>query len=96
MKAGRVRKHTVEFRQAAVQQVLGGRGTTEVARSLEMSVKTMNNWVARRRRGQALLKRAPPAPVSDLEAEVSRSNGARPSVPPCTFSLCLENRADIG
>lgn len=96
MKAGRVQKHAVEFRQAAVRQVLGGRGATEVARSLEMSVKTMNNWVARQRRGQALLKRTSPASVSELEAEVPRSNGARPSVPPCTFSLSLENRANIG
>jgi transposase len=43
-----------------------------VARSLEMSSKTLANWVFRARQGQALLKRQPVKPVSDLEAEVAR------------------------
>ena len=43
-----------------------------VARSLEMSPKTLANWVYRARHGQALLKRPPVKPVSELEAEVAR------------------------
>ena len=43
-----------------------------VARSLEMSPKTLANWVYRARRGQALLKRPPVKPVSDLAAELAR------------------------
>ncbi len=72
MKSGPDRRYTVEFREAAVKQVLSGRGATQVARGLEMSVKTLNNWVAKARRGQALVKRLQGAPVSDLEAENSR------------------------
>jgi len=64
MKAGPDRKRTAEFREAAVQQVLeGGRSVTQVARSLEMSAKTLANWVARARRGQPLL--LPPAGAAD-------------------------------
>lgn len=73
MKAGSDRKYTTEFRDAAVKQVnAGGRGITAVARSLEMSSKTLANWVYRARKGVALVKRAPLLPASDLEAEVSR------------------------
>jgi transposase-like protein len=44
MKAGTDRKYTAEFRDAAVQQVnAGGRTMTAVARSLEMSNKTLAN-----------------------------------------------------
>ena len=43
-----------------------------VARSLEMSSKTLANWVYRARHGEALLKRPPGKPVSDLEAELAR------------------------
>ena len=43
-----------------------------VARSLEMSSKTLANWVYRARQGEALLKRPPVKPVSDLEAELAR------------------------
>ena len=43
-----------------------------VARSLEMSPKTLANWVYRARHGQALLKRQAVKPVSDPEAEVAR------------------------
>jgi transposase len=73
MKAGIDRKYTAEFRDAAVKQVnAGGRTMTAVARSLEMSNKTLANWVYRARKGQALVKRQPAQPVSELEAEVSR------------------------
>ena len=44
MKAGADRKYTIEFRDAAVKQVnAGGRSMTAVARSLEMSSKTLAN-----------------------------------------------------
>ena len=73
MKVGTDRKYTPEFREAAIKQVIeGGRSMPSVARSLEMSPKTLANWVYRARRGQAILKRQPVKPVSDLEAEVTR------------------------
>ena len=43
-----------------------------VARSLEMSNKTLANWVYLARKGQALVKRQPARPVSEVEAELSR------------------------
>ena len=73
MKAGIDRKYTVEFRAAAVKQVIdGGRGMTAVARALEISSKTLANWVYRARKGLALVKCKPAQPASELEAEVSR------------------------
>ena len=73
MKVGTDRKYTPAFRESAIKQVVeGGRSMPSVARSLEMSSKTLANWVYRARRGQALLKRQPVKPVSDLEAEVTR------------------------
>jgi transposase len=73
MKAGTDRKYTAEFRDAAVQQVnAGGRTMTAVARSLEMSNKTLANWVYRARKGQALVKRQSAQPVTKLEAQVSQ------------------------
>jgi transposase len=73
MKAGSDRKYTAEFRDSAVKQVIdGGRGMAAVARSLEMSSKTLANWVYLARKGQALVKRQPTRPVTELEAEVSR------------------------
>ena len=73
MKVGTDRKYTPEFREAAIKQVVeGGRSMPSVARSLEMSAKTLANWVYRARRGQAILKRQPVRLVSDLEAEVTR------------------------
>lgn len=68
MKAGPDRKHTVEFRDSAVRQVLdGARSEPQAARSLEM-------------RGQPLAKRAPAQPVDDLQAECARlrQENARP------------------
>ena len=50
----------------------GGRGIAAVARSLEMSSKTLANWVYRARKGQALVTRKPTLPATELEAEVSR------------------------
>ena len=73
MKAGTDRKYTAEFRDLAVKQVVeGGRSMPAVARSLEMSSKTLANWVYRARKGQALVKREPAQPTSELQAELSR------------------------
>ncbi len=73
MKTGSDRQYTAEFRESAVKQVIeGGRKMRAVARSLEMSVKTLANWVYRARKGEALMRRSPPQSTSDLEAEVSR------------------------
>lgn len=73
MKAGPDRKYTVEFREAAVRQVLDGkRSVPQVARSLEMSDKTLANWVMKARQGQPLIKRASAQPLSDVQAELAR------------------------
>lgn len=73
MKAGADRKYTAGFRDSAVKQVVeGGRSLAAVARSLEMSSKTLANWVYRVRRGQALVKRQPAQPTSEFAAELSR------------------------
>jgi transposase len=50
----------------------GERPIAAVARSLEMSNKTLTNWVLRARQGQELVKRVAAQPVSELQAEVSR------------------------
>src|SRR5438105_9200079 len=73
MKSGADRKYTVEFREAAVRQVIdGGRSIRQVARTLEMSSNTLATWVARARKGQALPKSGSAQPVSDLQAENAR------------------------
>ena len=73
MKTGSDRKYTAEFRDSAVKQVMeGGRSQAAVARAMEMSNKTLANWVYRARKGQALVKRLPAQPTSELEAELSR------------------------
>ncbi len=73
MKAGPDRRYTPEFRDAAVKQVIeAGRPVAAVARSLEMSNKSLANWVYRARKGQELIKRAPAQPTTQLEAELSR------------------------
>jgi transposase len=47
MKSGPNRRYTEQFRTAAVEQVIvGRRGLPEVARSLEISDKTLANWVS--------------------------------------------------
>ena len=43
-----------------------------VARSLEMSSKTLANWVYRARKGQALVKRQPAQALTEVEAENAR------------------------
>jgi transposase len=73
MKSVPRRKYTEEFRAAAVEQVIvGRRGLREVARSLEMSDKTLANWVGDARKGEAPVKRGQRPPVTDLEAENAR------------------------
>src|SRR5947207_15882121 len=73
MKSVPKRAYTPEFRDAAVKQVLeGGRSIASVARSLEMSSKSLANWLYRARKGQDVVKRAPALPVSEMEAELSR------------------------
>jgi len=73
MKAGPDRKYTVEFREAAVRQVLDGkRSVPQVARALEMSHKTLANWVNKARKGQALVRRGAVRPISDVDAELAR------------------------
>ena len=73
MKAIPKRSYTPEFRDAAVKQVLeGGRAIASVARSLEMSSNSLANWVYQARKGQAIVKRGPAQPVSELQGEVSR------------------------
>ncbi|MDH6147335.1 MULTISPECIES: transposase [Paraburkholderia] len=47
MKSVPRRKYTEEFRAAAVERVVGRRGLREVARSLEMSDKTLAHLFAR-------------------------------------------------
>ena len=67
------RQYTREFREAAVNQVLdGGRSVVEVARSLEMSDKTLSNWVRRVRRGQPFSRRGQLPEVTDVQAELTR------------------------
>lgn len=67
------RSDTPEFRAAAVQQVTdGGRSIPAVARSLEMSAKTLANWVLRARKGEPPAKAPSREPMSELEAEVMR------------------------
>lgn len=73
MKTGPYRKYTDEFRDGAVRQVTeGGRSVPRVARSLEMSVKTLANWVAKAKRGQPPVKRRAMEPVDDVQAELAR------------------------
>ena len=54
MKTGPNRKYTTEFRDAAVKQVVEGRRTVAaVARSLEMSSKSLANWICAALRAKA-------------------------------------------
>ena len=67
------RQYTVEFQEAAVQQVLHrGRSINEVAGSLEIPAKTLGNWVRRARRGQRLSNGRQQTPVTEVQAELSR------------------------
>ena len=67
------RSYTPEFRAEAVRQVLdGGRSVPAVARSLEMSAKTLANWILRARKGETLAKVSAGKPVTEMEAELTR------------------------
>jgi transposase len=72
------RRFTAEFRQEAVRLVLeAGVGTAEAARRLQISVKTLGNWVYAARGAPpahtpvASLRRNA-APVSELQMRVSQ------------------------
>jgi transposase len=66
------RRYTAAFREDAIKQVVqGGRSPTQVARSLEVPVKTLANWVGRARRGERLVERSA-ASVDETQAELSR------------------------
>lgn len=67
------RVYTVQYREAAVRQVIdAGRSGAEVARSLEMSEKTLANWVRQVRRGQAPVRRAADLHIGEAQAELAR------------------------
>jgi len=70
MKAVPKRAYTPDFRDAARQVLEGGRSIAAVARSLEMSSKSLANWVYRARKGQDVVKRSPAQPVSEMEVEL--------------------------
>ena len=74
MKTGPDRRYTAEFREAAVKQVIeGGRSIAAVARSLEISPKSLANWVYRARKGLGLVKQAPVhRALSGEQVELSR------------------------
>lgn len=65
MKSRPDRRYTPELRDAAVKQVIDGeRSVAAVARSLEMSNKSLANWVYRARQAQKIVKRDPAMPAS--------------------------------
>jgi transposase len=67
------RAYTEQYREAAVRQVLdAGRAVSEVARSLEMSEKTLANWVRRSRRGEAPVKATAVRQPDEVQAELAR------------------------
>lgn len=67
------RRYTQEFKQSAVEQViLGQRTVHEVAKSMEMSAKTLENWLGRAHREAQARKRLGERPVTDVQAELSR------------------------
>jgi|JI10StandDraft_1071094.scaffolds.fasta_scaffold51838_2 transposase-like protein len=52
------RTYTAQFREAAVRQVIElGRTATDVSRSLDISPKTLGNWVSRARRDNPRVRR---------------------------------------
>lgn len=75
---GTKRKFTSEFREEAVRMVLQEHVTVlEAARRLEISDKTLANWVRAARQGKmpragAATSDRKPASVSELEMEVSK------------------------
>ena len=59
---------------------MAGAVVPQVARSLEMSDKTLANWVAKARKGVALLNRQPSVPVERMRCrECAAAPGERPS-----------------
>ena len=73
MKTVLKRRYTEEFKDAAIRQVLdGGQGVMEAAAGLEMSDKTLGNWVRAARKGHRRVKAGVGKPMSDAEAELSR------------------------
>jgi len=69
-------QYTKEFREQAVQLVQDQELTIpEGARRLAMSDKTLANWVCRARQGPLTTLGESRRPVTELEAELSRSNG---------------------
>ena len=67
------RSYTAEYREAAARQVVdAGRTLVEVARSLEISHKTLANWVRRARAQKPLVKREPAVAPDATALELSR------------------------
>ncbi|WP_332670819.1 transposase [Aromatoleum sp.] len=67
------RVYTEQFRDAAMRQVIdAGSSVIEVARSLEISEKTLGNWVRQVRRGEPLVKQGAAVQVEEAQAELSR------------------------
>lgn len=72
------RSYTAEYREAAVRQVMqGGRALTEVARSLEISHKTLANWVRRARAHEPLVQREAALDAGAVELSRLRAENAR-------------------
>src|SRR5262245_49469130 len=67
------RSYTGEYREAAVRQVMDAkRPLSEVARSLEISHKTLANWVRHARGKRALVKGEAAVGVDANAVELSR------------------------
>ncbi|MBK6972748.1 MAG: transposase [Sterolibacteriaceae bacterium] len=67
------RSYTAEYRQAAERQVIdAGRALTQVACSLEISHKTLANWVRLARAQKPLVKREPAVAPDAAAVELSR------------------------
>jgi transposase len=67
------RIYSAEYREAAVRQVIdAGRALVEVARSLEISPKTLANWVRLARAQHPLVKRQPAVVPDRAALELSR------------------------
>lgn len=64
------RRYTDDFRAQALA-LAESMGPAKAARQLDMSAKTLENWVTIHRKGQPL-KRSARQPVSELESELSR------------------------
>ncbi|WHZ30313.1 MAG: hypothetical protein OJF51_005116 [Nitrospira sp.] len=66
-------QYTKEFREQAVQLVLAQQmPIVEASRRLNISGKTLKNWVGRARRGQLATLGESQRSVTELEAELSR------------------------